>query len=147
VDGIRSALLWAGLDYDFGADLPFVYTSFKMIKVLTDPGKGRPQGPYFQSQRLDLYHSYATKTQLTCPMYAVLTSELYVFQLGHTYRCFCTPDHLALKREKLARSGSNSTYNNTCLHLTEEEVTRKVHLGEKSVVRLNVRYILYTAHC
>jgi glutamyl/glutaminyl-tRNA synthetase len=73
-------------------------------------------------------------------MHAALTLELSVFQSGHAYRCFCTPDHLALKREKLARSGSNSTYDKTCLHLTEEEVARKVRLGEKSVVRLNVRF-------
>ncbi|KAG6829376.1 hypothetical protein H0H87_011587 [Tephrocybe sp. NHM501043] len=40
-------------------------------------------------------------------------------------------------RERLARSGSNKTYDKTCLHLTEEEVARKVRAGEKSVVRLN----------
>ncbi|KAG6866144.1 hypothetical protein C0991_008097 [Blastosporella zonata] len=40
-------------------------------------------------------------------------------------------------RERLARSGSNKTYDKTCLHLTEEEVARRVRAGEKSVVRLN----------
>ena len=34
--------------------------------------------------------------------------------------------------------GSNDTYDKTCLHLTEEEVARRVKAGEKSVVRLNV---------
>ncbi|KAJ7717739.1 hypothetical protein DFH07DRAFT_339732 [Mycena maculata] len=43
VDGIRHALEWAGLDYDYG------------------PGKGGPHAPYFQSERLDLYRSYTTK--------------------------------------------------------------------------------------
>ncbi|KAJ7903667.1 hypothetical protein B0H14DRAFT_2665871 [Mycena olivaceomarginata] len=43
VDGIRHALEWAGLEYDYG------------------PGKGGPHAPYFQSERLDLYRSYTTK--------------------------------------------------------------------------------------
>ena len=62
----------------------------------------------------------------------------YCVQTGHAYRCFCSPDVLAAKREKLARSGSNNTYDKACLNLTEEEVARRVRAGEKSVVRLNV---------
>ncbi|GLB36805.1 putative class-I aminoacyl-tRNA synthetase family protein [Lyophyllum shimeji] len=103
VDGIRKALEWAGLEYDYG------------------PGKDGPHAPYFQSERLDLYRSYAKK----------------LLDSGHAYRCFCSPDKLAETRERLARTGSNSTYDKTCLHLTEEEVARKVRAGEKSVVRLN----------
>ncbi|KAI0727575.1 hypothetical protein C8Q72DRAFT_975439, partial [Fomitopsis betulina] len=103
VDGIREALEWAGLDYDYG------------------PGKGGPHAPYYQSERLDLYRHYADK----------------LLDTGHAYRCFCSPDTLAAKREKLARSGSNSTYDKACLNLTEEEVARRVRAGEKSVVRLN----------
>lgn len=68
-----------------------------------------------------------------------LSHKIPSFQSGHAYRCFCTPDQLSVKRERLARSGSNLTYDKTCLHLTEEEVARRVRAGEKSVVRLNVR--------
>ncbi|OBZ78674.1 putative glutamate--tRNA ligase, mitochondrial [Grifola frondosa] len=103
VDGIRDALEWAGLEYDYG------------------PGKEGPHAPYFQSERLDLYQSYAHK----------------LLDRGHAYRCFCSPDTLAATRERLARTGSNSTYDKACLHLTEEEVARRVRAGEKSVVRLN----------
>ncbi|KAG5643046.1 hypothetical protein DXG03_001624 [Asterophora parasitica] len=103
VEGIRKALDWAGLEYDYG------------------PGKEGPHGPYFQSERLDLYRPYANK----------------LLDSGHAYRCFCSPDKLSATRERLARTGSNSTYDKTCLHLTEEEVARKVRAGEKSVVRLN----------
>ncbi|RDB27293.1 putative glutamate--tRNA ligase, mitochondrial [Hypsizygus marmoreus] len=103
VDGIRKALEWAGLHYDYG------------------PGHEGPHAPYFQSERLDLYRSYANK----------------LLDTGHAYRCFCTPDKLEETRERLARAGSNSTYDKTCLHLTEEEVARKVRAGEKSIVRLN----------
>ncbi|KAG5734168.1 Glutamyl-tRNA synthetase [Termitomyces sp. T112] len=103
VDGIRKALEWAGLEYDYG------------------PGKSGPHAPYFQSERLDLYRSYATR----------------LLDSGHAYRCFCSVDKMQEIRERLARSGSNKTYDKTCLHLTEEEVARKVRAGEKSVVRLN----------
>ncbi|KAF8879922.1 glutamyl-tRNA synthetase [Infundibulicybe gibba] len=103
VDGIRKSLEWAGLQYDYG------------------PGKHGPHAPYFQSERRDLYQSYARK----------------LLDSGHAYRCFCSMDTLASTREKLARSGSNSTYDKACLHLTDEEVARKVRAGEKSIVRLN----------
>lgn len=103
VDGIRNALAWAGLRHDFG------------------PGMDGPHGPYFQSERLDLYHSYTRR----------------LLESGHAYRCFCSPDKLAATREKLARRGSNATYDKSCLHLTEEEVARRVRAGEKSIVRLN----------
>ncbi|RXW18600.1 hypothetical protein EST38_g7256 [Candolleomyces aberdarensis] len=46
-------------------------------------------------------------------------------------------DRLSEVREKLARTGSNATYDRQCLHLTEEEAARRVKAGEKSVVRLN----------
>ncbi|KAJ7052557.1 hypothetical protein C8F01DRAFT_1170416 [Mycena amicta] len=85
------------------------------------PSRGGPHAPYFQSERLDLYRSYTAK---------LLTS-------GHAYRCFCSMDTLTQVREKLARTGSNSTYDRRCLHLTEEEVARRVRAGERHIVRLN----------
>ncbi|KAK7033017.1 tRNA-synt-1c domain-containing protein [Favolaschia claudopus] len=103
VDGIRQSLEWAGLEYDYG------------------PGKGGPHGPYFQSERLDLYRSYATK---------LLSS-------GHAYRCFCSQDTLSEIREKFARTGSSQSYDRRCLHLTEEEAARRVRAGERHIIRLN----------
>ncbi|CAL1696808.1 unnamed protein product [Somion occarium] len=94
VDGIRSALEWAGLEYDYG------------------PGVGGPHAPYYQSERLDLYHTYAHK----------------LLDSGHAYRCFCSADTLAATRERLARTGSNATYDKACLNLTEEEVMRRADL-------------------
>lgn len=103
VEGIRYALEWAGLEYDYG------------------PGREGPHAPYLQSERLDLYRSYSRK----------------LLESGHAYRCFCTPDRLSETRERLARTGSNATYDKSCLHLTDEEVARRVKAGEKSIVRLN----------
>jgi len=56
---------------------------------------------------------------------------------GYAYRCFCSPDRLAQTRERLARAGLNSTYDKHCLSLSSEDVARRVHAGEKNVVRLN----------
>ncbi|KXN88041.1 Glutamate--tRNA ligase [Leucoagaricus sp. SymC.cos] len=103
VEGIRYALEWAGLEYDYG------------------PGRDGPQAPYFQSERLDLYRTYSQR----------------LLDVRHAYRCFCSPDRLAETREKLARAGSNATYDKACLHLTDEEVARRIKAGEKSIIRVN----------
>ncbi|KAH7104666.1 glutamyl-tRNA synthetase, partial [Auriculariales sp. MPI-PUGE-AT-0066] len=102
VEGIIGALEWAGITPDHG------------------PHVGGPHVPYFQSQRLDLYRSYADR----------LLSQ------GHAYRCFCSADRISEMRAKLQSLGSNSTYDRHCLSLTDEEVARRVRTGEKSVVRL-----------
>ncbi|KAG2045674.1 Nucleotidylyl transferase [Suillus hirtellus] len=39
--------------------------------------------------------------------------------------------------EKLAHTGSNATYDKSCLHLMEKEVARRVRAREKSSIRLN----------
>ena len=65
-------------------------------------------------------------------------AELVILQSGRAYRCFCSADKLQATRERLARAGSNATYDKACLNLTDEEVARRVRAGEKFVVRLNV---------
>ncbi|PPQ71168.1 hypothetical protein CVT26_011029 [Gymnopilus dilepis] len=107
VEGIRKALDWAGLNYDYG------------------PGREGPHAPYFQSERLDLYNTYAGK----------------LIESGHAYRCFCTPDDLAEIKGKLARAGSSSSYDRRCLHLTEEEVARRLRAGEKHTIRFNTSVV------
>lgn len=42
-----------------------------------------------------------------------------------------------MTREKLARAGSNATYDKSCLNFTDEEVARRVRAGEKHVIRMN----------
>ena len=141
MDGIRNALSWAGLDYDYGMCVSVFVSRWKIYCVI-GPGKGGPHGPYFQSERLDLYHAYTKRLLDVCQLpHSTQGHNLIlkdVIQSGHAYRCFCSPDQLNSTREKLARTGSNLTYDKTCLHLTDEEVARKVKAGEKSIVRLNV---------
>ncbi|KAG8995190.1 Glutamate--tRNA ligase mitochondrial [Tulasnella sp. JGI-2019a] len=85
------------------------------------PGVGGPHGSYIQSERLDLYRQYARK----------------LIDAGSAYRCFCKPEVLAATRERLFKLRSNATYDRTCLHLSDEEVARRVRVGQQHVVRLN----------
>ncbi|WP_297056095.1 glutamate--tRNA ligase [Thermosulfurimonas sp.] len=72
VDSIREALEWLGLEWD--------------------------EGPYFQSERLDLYREYAHK----------------LYQSGHAYYCECPPEELERKRKEALASGRKPGYDGTC---------------------------------
>ena len=66
VSQIITSLKWLGLDWDEG------------------PEVGGPKGPYFQSQRLDIYRKYCQQ----------LVDE------GKAYYCFCSAEDLAAQRER-----------------------------------------------
>ncbi|KAJ7475682.1 hypothetical protein FB451DRAFT_1033558 [Mycena latifolia] len=113
VEGIRQSLEWAGLEYDYG-----------ILQA--------SRAPRWDSERLDLYHSYTTKLLSMRP-----PTFFLAWPSGHAYRCFCSMDTLTALREHSARTGSSQSYDRRCVHLTEEEVARRVRAGEKNVVRLN----------
>ncbi|ORY70761.1 hypothetical protein BCR35DRAFT_294367 [Leucosporidium creatinivorum] len=101
VESLLRTLKWAGLDFDEG------------------PGKDGGNGPYFQSQRKEIYDAHLQP----------------LIDQGRAYHCFCTPERLAETRKLLQKRGDNSTYDRRCLGLGEEEVKSKLERGEKSVVR------------
>ena len=72
VDSIREALEWLGLTWD--------------------------EGPYFQSQRWELYQEYAHK----------------LYQTGHAYYCECSPEDLERKRKEALKAGRKPAYDGTC---------------------------------
>ncbi|MEZ5358365.1 MAG: glutamate--tRNA ligase [Candidatus Zixiibacteriota bacterium] len=96
VDAIIDSLKWLGLDWD--------------------------EGPYFQSERGELYEKYVEK---------LLTS-------GNAYRCFCTTEELAAKREEAQKNKTDYKYDRTCCHLSEADIQKKIDAGEKFVVRVKV---------
>ena len=104
---ITEALNWAGLELDEG------------------PGIGGDFGPYRQSERKDLYLTYAMK----------------LVESGHAYYAFDTPEELAKAREEHPNFKygifTRSMMNNS-LNMTEEEVQAKLDAGEPAVVRLKV---------
>jgi glutamyl-tRNA synthetase len=100
-DSIDS-LHWLGLDYDEG------------------PVVGGPYGPYFQSQRLPLYHEWADK----------------LIEEGHAYRCYCSEERLeALRREQTARKEETIGYDRHCRLLTRAQRAELETAGTRAVVR------------
>ena len=78
---IYESLHWLGLDWDEG------------------PDKGGPDGPYRQSERLDLYKEHAAR----------LLTE------GKAYRCFCTPVELDAERKQAQAEKRAYKYSRRCL--------------------------------
>jgi glutamyl-tRNA synthetase len=105
VGNILESLCWLGLEWDEG------------------PEVGGDYGPYYQSQRLDLYQKYAQQ----------------LVDSGHAYRCYCSPERLALMREEQRRRGEpNVGYDRHCRYLTAKQRDEYEAQGIAPVVRLKV---------
>jgi glutamyl-tRNA synthetase len=78
VDAILLAMDWLGLSYD--------------------------EGPFYQSERYDLYKSKIKE----------------LLDKGLAYRCYCTSEELDAKREAAMKSGGNPRYDGTCRERTDQ---------------------------
>lgn len=96
-DVIKSTLKITGLNYDEGPDV------------------GGEHGPYIQSERKEIYMTYAKK----------------LVELGAAYYCFCSKERL----EKLHEEDSNGGYDRHCRNLTKEEVEANLAAGLPFVIR------------
>jgi glutamyl-tRNA synthetase len=101
---IYQSLRWLGLDWDEG------------------PEVGGPFGPYFQSERLPVYRTYADQ----------------LISTHHAYRCFCTQERLAELRAAQEARKEPPRYDRLCRSLSKEEVERRVAAGEPYVIRMAV---------
>lgn len=101
---ILEDLRWLGLDWDEG------------------PGVGGGRGPYRQSERLDLYRSYA--------------SEL--IDSGKAYYCFCQPEQLDQDRRAALEAGRPPKYVGRCRQLSPAAARDRLSHGEAGVVRFRV---------
>jgi glutamyl-tRNA synthetase len=101
---IMESLRWLGLDWDEG------------------PEVGGDFGPYFQSERLELYHKHAKE----------------LIEKGHAYYCFCSPERLAHLREEQQRRKEFVGYDRHCRNLDPDQAADRVASGEKGVVRLKM---------
>jgi glutamyl-tRNA synthetase len=105
VEQILESLRWLGLDWDEG------------------PEVGGAFGPYFQSERLDLYRGYAEQ----------------LVHSGHAYRCYCSSERLAQMRTEMAeRKESVRTYDRHCRDLSGDEQARLKADGIIPVIRFKV---------
>ncbi len=85
------------------------------------PDIGGPCGPYVQSERKHMYLPYAQQLVKT----------------GHAYYCFCTKEELDARREAAEARGEVFKYDKHCLHLSQQEIDRKLADGVPYVIRMN----------
>ncbi len=101
LEDITSGLRWLGLEWDEGPDV------------------GGPFGPYFQSERTDIYRKWAH----------------WLVEQGHAYKCFCTPERLERMRKEQRARGEPPHYDRTCRNLSPEEVRKREEAGIPYVIR------------
>ena len=71
------------------------------------------EGPFIQTERLDIYNKYIKQ----------------LLDKGHAYYCFCSPERL---------KSLNSKYDRHCLNLSKEEIEKKLKNNEPHVIRLKL---------
>jgi glutamyl-tRNA synthetase len=104
VEAIIDGLKWLGLDWDEGPDV------------------GGDYGPYYQSQRVELYRKAA---------------ERLVAQ-GDAYYCYCSSERLEEMRKEQAQRKQSLGYDRHCRNLTPQERAKKESEGITPVVRFKV---------
>ena len=92
-DVILESLRWLGLDWD--------------------------EGPYFQSQRLELYREAADR----------------LLKQGRAYRCYCSPQRLESMRQEQMKRKQPPGYDRYCRNLTAKECAEQEASGIIPVVR------------
>jgi glutamyl-tRNA synthetase len=80
VDAILDGLSWLGIDWDEG------------------PGRGGPHGPYFQTERLEIYAAHADR----------------LIAAGKAYVCTCTREELDVLRKQAEAEKRQFKYPGTC---------------------------------
>jgi len=104
VEAILDGLRWLGIDWDEG------------------PEVGGEYGPYFQSQRLDIYQKAA---QL------LVTEE-------HAYPCYCSAQRLEQMRAEQAHRKQPPGYDRRCRNLSQEERAKFEAQGTIPVIRFKI---------
>ncbi len=96
VEGILVGLRWLGIDWD--------------------------EGPYFQSQRMDLYRNAAQR----------------LVDGGHAYYCFCTKEELEQRRAQAHATGGDPQYDRKCRGIASEQAKSRRESGEAAAIRFAV---------
>ncbi len=106
--GFLRDLKWLGIQWDEGPEF--------------DGCGGGQFGPYFQSERLEIYHKFVQQ----------LIDE------GKAYRAFETPEELEAARQSARREKRNYRYDRAALSLDAATIKRFLSAGRPHVVRLRV---------
>jgi glutamyl-tRNA synthetase len=97
-------LKWLGLNWDEG------------------PEVGGPNGPYLQSQRLEIYKEWADK----------------FLNSGAAYHCYCSAEELEAERERQRAANVAPGYGGTCRNLSTEQIEKFKAEGRKPVLRMRM---------
>lgn len=94
------------------------------VWLIADEGPNNPgdKGPYFQSERLDIYKEYIQK----------------LLDDDKAYYCFCSSERLDELRAEQQSLGLPTRYDKKCRYLTPEEVQEKLDAGQPYTIRLKV---------
>ena len=101
VDGILDGLRWLGIDWD--------------------------EGPFFQTQRMELYRAAAG----------------HLINSGHAYYCFCTKGQLEQQRAQGVAEGRVTR--DACRNLSRDGAKHRVQAGEGAAIRFAVPEVGSTA--
>lgn len=110
VETIINVLRYFDIEFDEGAGFE-------------DSAEGNAYGPYFQRQRVEIYHTYVKE----------------LVKKGLAYPCFCTEDELSKVREQQEKDKVLTGYYGkyaTCRNLSYEEIEKNIKDGKSYVVRL-----------
>lgn len=96
VKNLESMLSWAQITYD--------------------------EGPFYQSQRLELYKQHVD----------------LLLKNKFAYHCFCTSERLDQMRKEQQAAKKPPMYDRTCCTLSDDEIENRIGQGEKYVIRMRV---------
>ncbi len=110
VETIINVLRYFNIEFDEGAGFD-------------SHANGNEYGPYFQRQRVDIYHTYVKN----------------LIERGLAYPCFCTEEELEQVRQKQDTEKILTGYYGeyaTCRNLTYNEIVENIKVGKEYVIRL-----------
>jgi len=96
VEGILQGMQWLGLSWD--------------------------EGPYYQTQRVQLYRAAAAR----------------LIESGTAYYCFCTKEEIERERAKAAAEKRPPRYGGACRRIDRAEALRRKNTGDQAAVRFTV---------
>ena len=106
VDTVINVLRYFNIEFDEGAGYP-------------DDDERNAYGPYYQTQRVDIYHVYAKS----------------LVERGLAYPCFCLEEVRKQQEEAKELTGYYGKYA-TCRNLSDEEIEANIKAGKPYVLRL-----------